>query len=218
MPTLPPAPDLAAAQQGALLEVRSRYERGEISFDDFRRAFDQILRAEDAAQCTAIVQALPHSPLSVLDALDRHSAQAAPISRTGTRWLVSIIGELNRLRRPWRMGAQTNTLSLIGEVNLDLSLAEIPRNGVLRVFSLIGEVNIFVPKTIDVTVQSFALIGEINALGESHGGIFTFCHEEEEAKDHRADTSHLTIQVVSLIGEANIKRVEQPVMLARRAG
>src|SRR5215469_14896158 len=129
MPTLP------SAQQDALLEIRSRYERGEISFDDYRRAFDQIMRAEDAGQCTVVVQALPHSPLSVLDALDRRATPAAPVARAGTRWLVSIIGEMNRLRRPWRMGAQTNTLSLIGEVNLDLSLAEIPRNGVLRVFS-----------------------------------------------------------------------------------
>jgi hypothetical protein len=212
MPTLP------SAQQDALLEIRSRYERGEISFDDFRRAFDQIMRAEDAGQCTAVVQALPQSPLSVLDALDRRATPAAPVARTGTRWLISIIGELNRLRRPWRMGVLTNTLSLIGEVNLDLTLAEIPPSGVLRVFSLIGEVNIFVPKTIDVTVHSFALIGEINALGESHAGIFTFCNEEEEAKDHHAGASHLTIQVVTLIGEANIKRVEQPVMLAQRAG
>lgn len=208
---------LLTAQQTALREARARYEAGDISFDAFKRAFNDIMQAPDAPQCQAIVQALPTSPLTALDGLERATPTRAPRLKP-TRWFVTLIGELNRVRRPWRMGQQTNTLALIGEVNLDLSLAEIPHDGVLRVLTLIGEVNVYVPQAIAVTVRSFALIGEINALGESHGGIFSICNEESDApRAQHGDAPHLEIQIFSLIGEVNVKRVDQPIMIGKRA-
>jgi hypothetical protein len=210
---------LMTAQQETLRDARARYEAGDITFDAFKRAFTDIMQAQDAPQCQAIIQALPASPLTALNALDGLDRAAPRVPRLKpTRWFVTLIGELNRVRRPWRMGQQTHALALIGEVNLDLSLAEIPHDGVLRVMTLIGEVNVYVPPSLTVTVHSFALIGEINALGENHGGIFSFCNEESDAPVARqSDVPHLEIQVFSLIGEVNITRIDQPVMIGKRA-
>lgn len=191
-----------AVQQAALREVRARYERGELSYEAFREAFDKVLHASDPAECQAIMRQLPSaSALSVLDGLDQPHV---PVARRAPRhkWMLLVLGELNRTRRPWRLGQQTNGLALVGEINLDLTLAALPASGTLRLLMLVGEVTITVPRNVAVTVHAFTLIGEARALAEHAEGIFAYSSDEA---DGPANGPHLLIQVVGLVGEVTIK-------------
>ena len=199
-------------QQQAIREVRTRYERGDLSFDRFEYGLNALLQAKNPDECQAILAELPATSPTPLDALA--SAPAPPKQKLPhRRWLVSLIGEFNRLRRPWRMGEHTNAVLLIGELNLDMSIATLPPQGVLSVFMLIGEVNLYVPDSVSVSVRTFTLLGETNAFGESRAGIFTLMSEEEfPAQAPGESTPRLKIHVFTLIGEINVKQVNAPVI------
>ncbi len=193
-------------QADALREVRARYEHGDVSFDDFNHAFNTILKSKDPAEYTRVLASLPDSsPMSVLDEIDQPYSK--PKHRIpNNRNLFTLIGELQRTRKPWRMGIHTNAVALIGELTLDLSLAELPDNGILNIVTLIGETTIYIPRSLSVEIRSVNLIGEINILGESRSGILNFCHEEYDgAYPHK---KHLIIHVVSIVGEVNIVQSE----------
>ena len=192
-------------QQAAIEEARTRYERGDFSFDRFEYAINALLQAQTPEECQAIVKELPASPIT---ALDRPSAPAAPAPSNLPRQvrMVNIIGELKRTRRPWKLGQHTSVIMGLGELKLDLSLADIPPEGLLEVSALIGEAKIYVPRSIHVTVRQFTLIGECKALGEERAGIFALLHEEDfpaEGPD-AASAPHLTIHMRMLIGSAQV--------------
>jgi hypothetical protein len=203
-------------QQEAIREVRARYERGDIPFERFEYALNALLAAQSPDECRAIVQELPTSPVAVLDGLNPLPATPAITKPKLPKrsWLVSIIGEFSRIKRPWRMGQHTTAVLGIGEIELDISLASMPAQSVLDVFALIGEATLYVPSSIHVKVRSFALIGEINAFGESRAGIFTSLNEEEyPARGAGAENApYLEINAFMLIGEVNIKQVDAPVV------
>ncbi len=193
------------AQQAALLELRARYERGAITYDVFRAAFQDILKATTAAECQQILVDMPTLPITPLDGLDRQPAPIRPTSH-GTHWLVMVLGEMAKTRRPWRLGRRTVGVMGLGEMTLDLSLAEIPRRGALRIVGGIGEVTIRLPRGLPVEVRAMTLIGESNALGETSSGFFTHLHEEEGTSDSGSD--RLTISVFLAIGEVNVEYVK----------
>ena len=192
-------------QQQAIQEVRSRYERGDLSFERFEYALNALLQAETPEEYTAIVQELPASPLTALEPL---TPPAAPGLPTPSRHLtmLNVVGELKRTRRPWKMGQRTTVWMGLGALKLDLGLATIPPNSLLEVYSLIGEAKVYVPRHIHVTVRQFTLIGENKALGEERNGIFALLNEEEfpaEGPD-AASAPHLTIHMMMLIGSVQV--------------
>ncbi len=190
------------AQQAALLELRARYERGAITYDVFRAAFQDILKAPTASACQQILVDLPVLAITPLDSLDRPPTPIRPAGR-GTHWLVMVLGELAKTRRPWRMGRRTIGVMGLGEMTLDLSLAEIPRRGTLRIVGGLGEVTIRVPRGLPVEVQAMTLLGESNALGETSSGFFTHLHEEEGTSASGSD--RLIISVFLAIGQVNVE-------------
>ncbi len=192
-------------QQEAIQQVRARYEHGDISFDRFEYAINALLQAQTPAECQAIVQELPASPVTALDRPNAPSAPALPNAPRQVRML-NIIGELKRTRRPWKLGQHTTVIMGLGALELDLSLAAIPPEALLEVSTLIGEAKIYVPRSVRVTVRQFTLIGESKALGEERNGIFALLHEEEfpaEGPD-AASAPHLTIHMRMLIGSSKV--------------
>lgn len=95
--------------------------------------------------------------------LGRAEAPLVGSSRT-VRRVVNVIGE-QRLRGRWRLPARLRVVNLIGEVDLDLREVVVgetlPDNIVdIRVFSVIGEVDVIVPEGVEVEVSGMVLIGE----------------------------------------------------------
>jgi hypothetical protein len=206
-------------QQEAIREVRARYERGDITFERFEYGLNALLAAQTPEECQAIIREIPAAPLAVFDGLTSPLPAAPAVSAPqpsqapGRRWLVGVIGEFKRIKRPWRLSQHTSVVMGIGEVEMDLSLASIPQRCVLEVYTLIGEATLYVPSEVGVTVKAFSVIGEANALGESNAGIFAHLSEEFPAQGAGAASApHLEIRAFNLIGELNVKQVDAPII------
>lgn len=205
-------------QQLALHEVRARFEQGAISYDDFRDAFEALLKTTDPAECQRIVQALPVASHTVLDALDRSIASPVAGARRlprlpHRRVFLTLMGEINRAKHPWKMGEQTIALTLMGEIFLDLTLAAMPPDGVLNVALMMGEVRVIVPANVNVTVHAFTFMGSTRALGERAEGIFAFAQEESDAEVTNSQ-HELHINAFILMGEIRIERSQAPAITA----
>jgi predicted membrane protein len=102
----------------------------------------------------------------------------------------------------------------LGQVKLDLSLASLPPQGVLEVVVPIGEVVIYVPREVQVTLSAFALIGEVQALGEERSGVFARLHEEVFPAESlsAASAPHVELRLKTFIGSVKVIRVDGPVL------
>jgi len=77
----------------------------------------------------------------------------------GTHWVVSVMGGSDRKGR-WRLGRTVNVVNVMGGSDLQLNDAEFAADVVeLRVFSLMGGSDIWIPDGLDVEVSEFALMG-----------------------------------------------------------
>ncbi len=202
-------------QQQAIQEVRRRYEQGQFSFDRFEYALNALMRAESPEQCQAILNELPTSPTTALDtpAMPLPAFPQQPhIQRF--RWMVAIMGGVSRMRRPWRMGQSTNAIAIMGGMELDLSLAAIPQDGVFRIFAMMGGLKLYVPASIDVTVRGAVMLGGVDVCKEGHGGIISFVDEEVAPALPAPDMpAHLDIQIFCLMGGVEIVQVDAPVAM-----
>lgn len=77
----------------------------------------------------------------------------------GTHWVVSIMGGSDRRGR-WRVGRTCTVVNVMGGSDLDLNDAEFASEVVeLRVFSLMGGSDVWIPDGLDIEVSEFALMG-----------------------------------------------------------
>jgi uncharacterized protein DUF1707 len=89
----------------------------------------------------------------------------------GTHWVVSVMGGSDRKGR-WRLGRTVTVINVMGGSDLQLNDAEFAADVVeMRVFSLMGGSDIWIPEGLDVEVSEFAFMGgnEIK-VGEQRPG------------------------------------------------
>ena len=203
-------------QQEAIREVRTRYEQGILTFDQFEYGLNALLQAQSPEECRAIVQELPSSlPSNALDVVSPQSAPAVPgLPRVPrSRWMVAILGGVQRVNRPWKLAEQTHMVMFMGGAELDLNIAALPQQGFIRIIAMLGGAKIYVPRSADVSVHGLTLLGGINALGESSGGIISFANEESQGVAGPAGVeSHLTIQVFALLGGVEVVQTDAPIV------
>lgn len=217
-----PSPESAAAssalnaQRAAIQEARARYERGELTFEDFRRALDALVLARDAEECAVILRELPRAPATALAALDPAPAVPAPATSPTQQRIVAIMSTTKRLRRSWQLAEETHALAFMGELKLDLSLAELPPTATLRVTSIMGTVIIYIPRNVRATIRSTILLSDATALGENTGGVITFSHEEHTPPTTTAPDAapppQLTIEAFLLMSNFKVVLTDGPVV------
>ncbi|GEM_PF-900248 len=207
-------PPALTPQQEAIREVRTRYERGDLSFDRFEYALNALLQAQTPAECQAIIDELPAAPSSALDVVTpQAAAPSAPRLPRRTRWWIAFMGGLNRMRRPWRLAEQTIGVMVMGGMELDLNLAALPKEGVIRLIAVMGGAKLYVPRSVNVSVHGLTMLGGVNAMGEGSGGILAFVHEESYAEGVPIDAAPtLDIQVFTLMGGIEIVQADSPVI------
>jgi hypothetical protein len=211
-------------QQQAIQEVRARYERGILTFNQFEYALNALLQAQSPEQCEAIVQELPSSPTTALDVLTPPAAASLPASLVaprGTRseWLIAIMGGRQRLKRPWRLPQQMKAIMFMGGMQLDLNLAALPPHSVIQIFAMMGGAQIYVPRSLHVVVHAVSLLGGVNVLGEGSGGIISFATEESLPPGFSTDpTPVLEIRVFTLMGGVQVTQTDGPVMICGMPG
>jgi hypothetical protein len=211
-------PAALAAQQAAIQDVRARFERGELTADAFERALDALLLARDAEECRIILRALPASPLASLAALEPPRAPAAPLpapaaplpapapaafAPTPRKRIVAVMSQTKKVRRPWRLDPNAHAVAVMGEVKLDLRLAELPPHALLRVTAVMGTVMLYVPLGVRVSVRSTAVMSDVGALDEHASGVVAFGHEEH-APDDDPGTPRLEIEVFALMSNVQV--------------
>jgi hypothetical protein len=200
-------------QQQAIQVVRSRYEQGILTFDQFEYALNALLLAQTPGECQKVVDELPSTTAtSVLHAPAPLPAVGTPAP--ATYQMVGTIGELKRMQRPWRLEPRTRVRMWLGQVKLDLSLATLPPHGVLEVFVPMGEIIIYVPREVRVTLRADALLGDVKALGEERNGIFARLRDEEFPAESvpTASAPHLELRLRTVMGSIKVIRVNGPVL------
>lgn len=200
-----PQPPLATAQQAAIAEARARYERGDLSYEAFRRALDALVLARDASECRVILDALPTAPLVPLDALERRLPFAGVA--TGHQRIIAFMSQTKKGRRPWRLAPNTEAVAFMGEVKLDLRRAELPEWARLQVTAVMGTVEILVPRNARVTVHTTSLLSGTQALGEGTSGVVGSSHEQHAPAGEPA-IAELVIEVFALMSNVKVVVVD----------
>jgi hypothetical protein len=88
------------------------------------------------------------------------------------------MSQVKKLRRPWKLGVSAQATAFMGEIRLDLRLAELPPRSTLRVTAFMGTVIVYVPDTVRVSVRSRVIMGGVRALGEDVSGVIASGHDE----------------------------------------
>jgi hypothetical protein len=198
------------AQRAAIQAVRARYERGELSFEAFRRTLDALVLAQDAYECAAILRELPSAPASALAALEPPSS-VTPAASPRQR-IVAFMGQTKKLRRAWRLAERAHAIAFMGEVKLDLGLAALPPAATLRVTAIMATAVIYVPRNVQVTIRSTALLSDATALGESASGVIAFGHEQHAPPAGPDPVPQLTIEAFALMSNVKIVLTDGPVV------
>ena len=202
---------LLAAQRVAIQDLRTRFERGELPIETFRETLDALVLARDPDECQSLMCQLPVAPLSILSALEPASVlMVAPVSYPHRR-IVAFMSAVKKMRRAWRLAPLTHVVAFMGDVQLDLSKADLPPQARMRVYSIMGSVRILAPKDVHVVVRSTALLGDVNALGESVSGVAAWGHEEHEP-ELEAETAparaEVEIEAFTLMGNIHVKLIQ----------
>lgn len=202
---------LVAAQRSAILQVRARYERGELPYDAFRTALDAITEAQTPEECANILRDLPHSPLATLAALEPPAlapSAPAPAMRPAPsaprKRISAFMSETKKTRNAWTLAPNTHVNAFMGSVRLDMRRAQLPPEAYLRIKSTMGEVVILVPDDVAVSVRSSAIMGSVYAIGESTEGMIA-SGEEEYVPTHIEPRARLTIDASTLMGSVVVK-------------
>lgn len=200
-------PAAVVAQRAAIQEARGRYERGELTYDTFRRALDAIVLARDARECRIILDALPTSPHVTLSALDAPLPPPAPTSMLAAppehQRITAFMSQVKKMRRPWKLGVRARALAFMGEIKLDLRLAELPPHARLHVTAFMGTVVLYVPRSVRVAVRSRVIMGGVSALGETVNGVIASGHEEHAPIPAHAGPQ-LDIEVACYMGDVRV--------------
>lgn len=196
-------PAAVKAQRAAIQEARSRYERGELTYDAFRRALDAIVLARNTDECQAILAALPTAPLATLSALEASPPMAAAAAPRERQRITAFMSQVKKIRRPWKLEANARALALMGEIKLDLCLAELPPHATLRVTAFMGTIIIYVPRSVRVAVRSRVIMGAVVALGETVNGVIASGHDEH-APPPGTTPPLLDIEVACYMGNVRV--------------
>ena len=138
-----------AERDDALAMLRQAAGEGRLTLEEMVERVDLVLAARTRGELAATTADLPAAP--------------APSRRRPSRWLVGIMGGMDRRGR-WRVARRCWVFNLMGGCDLDLraASAEDPETEIV-VISLMGGSDIGVPEGTAVALGGFALRGG-NAL------------------------------------------------------
>jgi predicted membrane protein len=115
-----------------------------------------------------------------------------------------ILGDV-RLGGPGATAQNSNILSIIGDVDIDLRQSTIPDGETtIRVRSLIGDIDIILPADVAVFAGASVVIGELRVMDKRRDGFFLDL--ASSTPDYATAARKIRIEVDMLIGDAMIMR------------
>ena len=151
-----PLPDLRASdadRERAAETLRRAGGAGQLDVDELGDRLDAVYAARTRGELERLLDDL--APAGG----DQGARVAVRPGEEGTRWVVSVMGGSDRNGR-WRVGRRCTVVNVMGGSDLDLNDAELAAEVVeLRIFSLMGGSDVWVPEGVNVEVSEFAFMG-----------------------------------------------------------
>jgi hypothetical protein len=178
-----------AERDAALKILGDNAAVGRLSLDELEERCDRALTVKTRGELSALTKDLPKDA----GLLSSSRAAALAEARRTIRRTVAIAGSASR-RGQFRASGSLSAVAVIGGDNIDLREAEIHGDELtVRVFSVLGVVNIYVPDTMEVELGGFSILGANNQIGR---------HRPRQAK-----APLVRVHGFNLVGRTNIFRV-----------
>ena len=174
------------AEREATLKVLGDHASvGRLSLTELEERCDKALTVQTRGELTGLTSDLPDDPPSTASAL---AETHPPVRRT-----VAVMGSASR-RGPFRAVGSLTAIAVMGDDNIDLREAEIAGDELtIKVFSVLGKVNIYVPDTVEVDLGGLSILGANRERG---------AHRRGSAK-----APVIRVRGVSLMGGTTVFRV-----------
>jgi predicted membrane protein len=92
------------------------------------------------------------------------------------------------------------------EIDLDMTRADIPVGETeIRVFSFVGDVDVFMPEGVGIAVSSTAFVTEARVLGQKRDGIMFSLHQASD--DYETAERKIRLEVTSFVADIKIRRI-----------
>ncbi len=141
-----------ADRERAVGVLRSSGANGQLSVDELDERVEAAYAARTRGELERLIEDLGETR-------DRPAGVPVRPGEEGTHWVVSVMSGSDRRGR-WRVGRTCTVVNVMGGSDLDLNDAELAAEVVeLRVFSLMGGSDIWIPDGLGVEVSEFALMG-----------------------------------------------------------
>jgi Domain of unknown function (DUF1707)/Cell wall-active antibiotics response 4TMS YvqF len=177
-----------AERDAALKILGDNAAVGRLSLDELEDRCDRALTVRTRGELSALTKDLPKDA----GLLPSPAAALAEARRT-IRRTVAIAGAASRRGR-FRVAGSLSAVAVMGGDNIDLREAEIDGGELaIRVCSVLGVVNVYVPDTMEVQLGGFSILGANNQTGR---------HRPRQAK-----APLIRVHGFNLIGRTNIFRV-----------
>jgi hypothetical protein len=178
------SPELRASdadRDRTIAELREHAAVGRLTLEEFSERADRAVAAKTVSELEEIRRDLPTT---------------LPASRASRRskWFTGILFGRTRRTGRWRLARRGTALVLFGDLDLDLRQAELSGDlGSITAFVLFGNVDFYVPETVEVDFGGLAIVG----------------HRREWGRDvpPGSTTPLLRVRVLSLVGTADVWRV-----------
>lgn len=115
----------------------------------------------------------------------------------------SLVGTLRMINGPYDLDG-LNVSYGVCDVKIDLSKAILPQGETTLVISaLIGDVDIYVPYDLDVSVSTSVSAGNLEVLGTKQSGLN--CHMEKTSPGFHSASRRVKISVSVLLGDVDVR-------------
>jgi hypothetical protein len=132
--------------------LRASGSNGQLTVDELDQRVEAAYAAKTRGELERLVEDLGETR-------DRPAGVPVRPGDDGTHWVVSIMGGSDRKGR-WRVGRTCTVVNVMGGSDIQLNDAEFAADVVeLRVFSVMGGSDIWIPEGLDVEISEFAFMG-----------------------------------------------------------
>lgn len=134
--------------------LREALAEGRLTAEEHAERLDAVYRAKTYADLAPVVEDLPAAPDDAPAIADD-----LPVPRAADSNVVAIVSSVDRRGR-WLVEAQTNAVSVLGDLQLDLRQAVLTHREVtINAVAVLGSIRLTVPPGVRVENSAIALLG-----------------------------------------------------------
>ncbi|KGA98076.1 hypothetical protein AJ85_07270 [Alkalihalobacillus alcalophilus ATCC 27647 = CGMCC 1.3604] len=117
----------------------------------------------------------------------------------------NILGDIHYNREQFELKDMT-IWNGIGDIRVDLSRAIIPEGEhIIIIQAVIGQVDLYVPEDLKVTIQAYSFIGDVSIFHEKHSGFNQQIHIAPS--DYKQSPRRIKLILNTLVGEVRVRSI-----------